>query len=146
MAGLEFEIPDNFLSGLLGTSFEDIAEEALDETAPILKEEMQRSLRTVMSSHGDSDLLNSLSASKPKLAKTDAYIITVNPKGKSNTQYYAGERHNRVYPVTNALKAIWLEYGNEHQAARPWLTAACNNANDKIMKQIQSIWEKKTGS
>ena len=48
MAGLEFEIPDNFLSGLLGTSFEDIAEEALDETAPILKEEMQRSLRIAM--------------------------------------------------------------------------------------------------
>ena len=45
-----------------------------------------------------------------------------------------------------ALKAIWLEYGRVGQSPSPWLAPAVQNCKDKIMSEMQKIWEKETGT
>ena len=147
MAGFEIDFPDDFLSGLLDTDFDEIAEAALKETAPILEESMKQSCRTVITHEGDSELVDSIKSSKPKRAKTDAWIVNVSPKGYSKTKVYHHTRTGRIYPVSNALKAIWKEYGIPgRQPSRPFITSACNKVRDSIMTRLQEVYNRKVGA
>lgn len=145
MAGLEFDIPMDYMAGLLNSSFDDIAKEALKEAEPMLKQSIQNSIRAAEKGTGTGELVNSIKGTKPKKTKTDAYIVNVGPSGQSKTFYTVGTgKKTRKYPVSNALKAIWLNYGNAHQAPRPWLTPAINNVSSAIMQRMQKIWEERT--
>lgn len=145
MAGLEFDIPMDYMAGLLSSSFDDIAKEALEEAEPMLKQSIQNSIRAAEKGTGTGELVNSIKGTKPKKTKTDAYIVNVGPSGQSKTFYTVGTgKKTRKYPVSNALKAIWLNYGNAHQAPRPWLTPAINNVSSAIMQRMQKIWEERT--
>ena len=147
MAGLEFDIPMDYMKDLLSNSFDDIAKEALEEAEPILKASIQNSIKAAERGKSTGELVNSIKGTKPKKTKTDAYIVNVGPSGQSKTFYTVGTgKKTRKYPVSNALKAIWLNYGNrdEKQAPRPWLTPAINNASSIIMQKMQKIWEERT--
>lgn len=145
MAGLEFDIPMDYMAGLLNSSFDDIAKEALEEAEPMLKQSIQNSIRAAEKGTGTGELVNSIKGTKPKKTRTDAYIVNVGPSGQSKTFYTVGTgKKTRKYPVSNALKAIWLNYGNAHQAPRPWLTPAINNVSSAIMQRMQKIWEERT--
>lgn len=145
MAGLEFDIPMDYMAGLLSSSFDDIAKEALEEAEPMLKQSIQNSIRAAEKGTGTGELVNSIKGTKPKKTRTDAYIVNVGPSGQSKTFYTVGTgKKTRKYPVSNALKAIWLNYGNAHQAPRPWLTPAINNVSSAIMQRMQKIWEERT--
>lgn len=147
MAGFEIDFPEDFLSGLLDTDFEEIAEEALNDAAPILEESMKQSCRTVITHEGDSELVNSIKSSKPKRTKTDAWIVNVSPKGYSKTKVYHHTRTGRKYPVSNALKAIWKEYGIPgRQPPRPFITSACNKVRDSVMTKLQEVYNRKVGA
>lgn len=141
--GFDVNIPDDFLEGLLKTDFEEIAKEAAEECAPILKESMQKQLSQVIQHEGGSDLVNSIKISKPKRTKTDGYIVNVGPSGSSDTYYYAHGKKKRKYRVSNVLKAIWLEYGRRGQAARPWLATSTKNVQAQILKKMQDIYNSK---
>ena len=147
MAGFEINFPDDFLSGLLDTDFDEIAEAALKETAPLLEESMKQSCRTVITHDGDSELVDSIKSSKPKRTKTDAWIVNVSPKGYSKTKVYHHTSTGRIYPVSNALKAIWKEYGIPgRQPPRPFITSACNKVRDSIMTRLQEVYNRKVGA
>lgn len=145
MASLNLDIPEDFLKEVLSASFDDIAIDALKEAEPILKESIQNSIRAAETGESTGELVNSIKGTKPKKTNTDAYIVNVGPSGKSSTFYTqkSGKR-TRKYPVSNALKAIWLNYGRAGQAPRPWLTPAINNCTNQIMQKMQKIWEERT--
>lgn len=145
MADLGFEIPEDFLSDLLNNDFDDMAPEMLKKVAPVLKEATQKAIKSAESGRGTGELVNSVKISPPKKTNTDAYIVNVGPSGNSKTHYYDSATHSRKYPVSNALKAVWLNYGNAHQSPRPWLTPAVNESESKILTELQKLWEEKVG-
>ena len=146
MAEFEIDFPDDFLSELLDTDFDEIAEEALQEAAPLLERSMQTSCRRVIEHEGDSELVKSITAAAPKKTNTDAWIVNVGPKGYSKTKKYHHQVSDREYPVSNALKAIWKEYGIAgQQAAKPFITPAVNSVRDAVMNKMQEVYSRKVG-
>lgn len=151
MAIFDVDFPDDFLSELLETDFDEIAEEALKEAVPVLEKTMKAEVKKTIQHDGDSELVNSFKASKPKKTKTDAWIANVNPKGYSSTKVYTvnskGLKKSRKYPVSNALKAIWKEYGIPgRQAAKPFITASVNASKMEIMRRMQEVYNRKVGA
>lgn len=147
MAVFEMEFPEDFLSGLLESDFDEIAEEALKESAPILETSIKQSCKRVIEHPGESELVNSIKSSKPKKTKTDAWIVNVSPKGYSKTKTYLSQNKKRKYPVSNALKAIWKEYGVAgRQPAKPFITSACNSAKGVILRKMQEVYNRKVGA
>lgn len=147
MALFEVDFPDDFLSELLETDFDDIAKEALEEAAPILETSLKQSCKRVINHRGESELVESINAGKPKKTRTEAWIVNVSPKGYSTTKVYLSKNKKRRYPVSNALKAIWKEYGVAgRQPARPFITSACNSARDTVMKKMQEVYNRKVGA
>lgn len=148
MALFDIEFPEDFLSGLLDTEFGEIAEEALNEAAPMLEASMKKECSSVIEHDGDSEMVNSIKAGKPKRTKTDAYIVNVSPKGYSNmkkyTAKYKGKKTSRKYAVSNALKCIWKEYGIPgRQPPRPFLDRSCNNVRESVMSKMQEVYNRK---
>lgn len=133
MASFDFDFPDDFMSNLLESDFEDISEEALKKAAPILQDSIKSSLNSVIQD-GTGQLVNSVKIKGPKKTRTDGYIINVGPSGTGKTK--AG----------NVMKAVWLEYGNAHQPARPWLSNATKNAESNVMNTLQEIYNQKVGA
>ena len=145
MADLGFDIPEDYLKDLTDNNFDELAPQMIDDVLPILRTSMTRHLSSVIR-EGTGELVNNVAVTKAKKAKTDAYIGNVYIKGQSNNHYLAGATKNRQYPVSNALKAVWLNYGNAHQAARPWLTPAVNSCQSEIQDKLQRKWEEITGA
>ena len=144
MAVMDINFPEDFLSELLDTDFDEIAEEALKEAAPLLEQSLKASCEKVIDHAGESEMVESITCSKPKRTKTDAWIINVGPKGNSRTKVYNSRNRKRKYPVSNALKMIWKEYGVAgRQPARPFITNACNNAREAVMRKMQEVYERK---
>lgn len=152
MAQFQMEFSDDFLDGLLSTDFDEIAEEALTETIPILERSMKSEVKKTIQHDDDSELVNSLKASKPKKTKTDAWIATVTPRGYSSTKIYTakngmGQKTKRKYKVSNALKAIWKEYGIPgKQPPRPFIAAAANAVEKEISSKMQEVYNRKVGA
>ncbi|MCI8823321.1 MAG: hypothetical protein HFI15_12610 [Lachnospiraceae bacterium] len=147
MAIFDVDFPEDFLSDLLDTEFDEIAEEALKEAAPLLESSMKQSCRRVIEHSGESELVESIKSNKPKRTKTDAWIVNVGPRGYSKKKTYrSGKGKARKYRVSNALKLIWKEYGVAgRQPARPFLTSACNAVRGAVMEKMQKVYERKTG-
>lgn len=148
MASFNIEFPEDFMSELLDTDFAEIAKEALAESVPILVTEMKKSCKTAIMHEGDSELAESITAQKPKPTKTDAWIVNACPIGNSEHYYYRkGSRKKRKHVVSNALKAIWKEYGIAGiQAPQPFLAKAKNAAEGAVIQKIQEVYNRKVGS
>ena len=145
MAEFELNFPENFMGSMLSCNTEDMVKEMIDEASPILVESMKKEMKSVIQHDGDSDMVNSVIASKAKKAKNGAYISFIGPKGSSKNSYYADSKKKRSYPVSNVLKAIWLNYGRKGQSARPFLTKATNSATNRVIEKMQDIYNRKTG-
>ena len=136
------------LEGMWSISFDDIAQEALEDSIPILEETMRSSAAASVKHSGESDMVNSIKGSKPKkVTSTDCWITNVGPRGYGTTKYKAKDNHgrktNRTYKVSNALKAIWKEYGIPgHQEAQPFMDKAANMARPRIEKIIEDRFNK----
>ena len=132
------------LDGMFNISFDDIAEGALTESAPILEGTMRSAAAAVVKHDGDSAMVNSIKASKPKkVTATDCWIVNVGPRGYSSTKTYHGKRKSgkskKAYKVSNALKAIWKEYGipGRDIAAQPFMQKATNAAQSRVERIIE---------
>ena len=74
------------------------------------------------------------------------------PSGYSKTKEYiqkdgTGKRTTRKYPVSNAVKAIWKEYGIPgKEPARPFLTKAKNDVENDVMNRMQEVYNRKVGT
>lgn len=138
------------LDGLWELSFDDIAEEALNESVPLLEETMKSAASASVMHPGESDMVNSIKGTKPKKsAATDCWIVNVGPRGYGTTKYTAkdsrGKKTTRKYKVSNALKAIWKEYGIPARgiSARPFMDKAANAARPRVEKIIEDSFNKK---
>jgi hypothetical protein len=145
VADLGFDIPEDYLKELTDNNFDDIAPQMLETVLPILETSIRRHLTSVIEK-GTGDLVKGISVTKPKKTQTDAWITNVYIKGESNHHYLGSTTHNRKYPVSNALKAIWLNYGRANQTARPWLDPAVNSCQSEILEKLQKKWEELTGA
>lgn len=123
------------------------AEEALNESAKILENAMKKTAKASIQHTGESDMVNSIKASKAKKSKNGAYIVNVGPRGYSDHSYYAkdgkGQRTKRKYKVSNALKAIWKEYGVKGRPAQPFIQKATNDAENQVLEILQKKFEEK---
>lgn len=149
MAVFDVDFPDDFLSGLLGTDSGEMCMELLNEAAPILEKEM----KDVLKADGhelSGDLIKSIKATKPKRASNGAYIVNVRPTGYSAVNSYAVKRNGkktREYPVSNALKMIWIEYGvNGRQPARPFMTRTVNKVRAAALERMQEAYNRMAGA
>lgn len=149
MAQMQIYSSEDAFDSLWNVNFADYAIEALNEAAPVLESRMKANARAGVMHEGDSEMVNSIKASKAKKAKTNAYIINVGPRGYSKTKVYTakdgkGKRTTRSYPVSNALKAIWKEYGIPgRQPARPFISAAAVQCERQIIDILQKKFEDK---
>lgn len=142
--GFAMDVSDDYLDQLFSHEFDSLAKDMLNEVKPILKESTQNAMRAVVQHSGDSDMINSVKASNPKKTSTDAYIVNVGPSGYSENTFNRGSKQ---YKVTNAAKAIWLQYGVAgRQPARDWLTHSVNSCEEEVMTKMQQSWERMTGS
>ncbi len=134
------------LDELFGIDFDEVAEEALKEAAPILERSMKAAVQASIGHSGDSELVRSIKANKPRKSKNGAWIVNVAPKGYSKVKVYHAKKSGRTYPVSNALKAIWKEYGIAgKQPAHPFLAKAVNDAENEVLETIQRKFDQKAG-
>lgn len=144
--GFEIYHEKSDLDDLFNSDFDELAAESLQDAAPILEKSMKAAVRASVEHEGDSELVQSIKAGKPKKCRNGAWILNVTPKGYSKVKVYHAKRGKRTYPVSNALKAIWKEYGIAgRQPARPFLAKATNDAQDAVLKVLQSNFDKKVG-
>ncbi len=152
MAEFQVDFDDSFLKDLLETDFDEICEEALTSAAPIFEEKMKSEVQKTILHEGESELVESFRASKPVKTKNGAWLLRISPKGYSSTKVYTaadsrGRKTHRKYRVSNALKAIWKEYGIPgRQPPRPFIESAANNAKTAVMEKIQQVYNRRTGA
>ncbi|EOS49327.1 hypothetical protein C809_01923 [Lachnospiraceae bacterium MD335] len=145
----KFEIFDGRtdLDELFDIDFGEMAEEALLEATPILEKSMKKAIQASIQHEGDSELVKSIKPNKPKRAKNGAYIVNVTPRGYSKIKRYNAKKGKRKYPVSNALKAIWKEYGIAgRQPPSPFLAKATNDAKNDVLNAIRKKFDEKAGS
>lgn len=145
---MAFEVYDERtdVDALFDMDFGEMAEEALREAAPVLEASMKKAVQASIQHEGDSELVKSIKANKPKRAKNGAYIVNVTPKGYSKIKVYHAKRGKRTYPVSNALKAIWKEYGIAgRQPPSPFLAKATNDAEKDVLRILQNKFDEKAG-
>lgn len=134
------------LDNLFNVDFDGVAGEALAEAVPVLEKSMKSAIQASIGHSGDSELVRSIKANKPKKSRNGAWIVNVTPKGYSKVKVYHAKKGKRTYPVSNALKAIWKEYGIAgRQPAHPFLAKATNDAQDAVLDIIQRKFDEKTG-
>lgn len=151
MPKLEIDFPDDFLGDLLDSEFQDIAERALKESAPLLKSEVQNACQSVIKDKSRNDLVSSIAEWKSgvKKAKTGAYMLGVSFTGKpSEKSTWTSTRSNgktRKRNTTNNDIAWWLEHGNAHQPAKPFIDRASRNASERVVQECQKIFNEMVG-
>lgn len=135
---------------LWNMDFAGYAEDVLNESADLMLKEMKKNCQTSIQHTGESELINSLKKAKPKKARNGAYIINVGPSGYSKTKVYRaknskGMHTSRKYPVSNALKAIWMEYGIPARKihARPFIGPTVNQTQENIYRLLQKRFEER---
>lgn len=141
---------DDFES-LFNLNFYEIAEEGVKEAAPVLEAAMKKSARTSIQHEGDSEMIDSIKASRVKRTRDGAVIVNVGPRGYSKVKKFhrkSGKSVNalRTYPVSNALKAIWKEYGYKGRPAQPFIVPARNAAENEVHKILQDTFDRKVDS
>lgn len=146
MAGFDVYHDQTDLDRLFNIDFDEVAEAALREAAPVLEKSMKKAVRAAVGHPGDSELVKSIRADRPKKARNGAWIVNVRPRGYSRVKVYHAKKGRRTYPVSNALKAIWKEYGIAgRQPATPFLAKAANDARNEVLDIIQRKFDEKAG-
>lgn len=139
------------LEGMWTIEFDDIAEEALTQSVPILEATMRSAAAASVKHSGESDMVNSIKGSKPKkVTATDCWIVNVGPRGTKRETWYhptrgGGKHGSSRFKVSNALKAIWIEYGIPARgiSAHPFMDKAANAARPRVEKIIEDSFNKR---
>lgn len=145
MASLDITFPDDFLSGLLNADTSELCSELLNESGDILCDSMVNSLKSSIHGPSTGELVGSIKAKKPTKTSNGAYLLWVGPTGYSTTKYFyqknKGKKAARKYPLTNAAKAIWLEYGNSKQTPAPFLDRTVTSCQTQVIEKMQSAYD-----
>ena len=146
MSSFDFDFPDEVVKMIEEISKDDsLAIECLESVRDITRE----SVATELHKHDDTgEMANSVQCKEPtQNADGDGYHIFAHPTGYSKKNYKRKTKRKgtKVEKVSNGLKAVWLEYGNSHQAPKPWLAKAKNNCEDKVIETMQETMNKRVG-
>lgn len=146
MSDWEMSFPEDLLGELLGTSGEEMCIAALEDAAPIMVESMKKAAKASVLHEGESEMVNSIRATKPKMTKDgDACIVNVGPTGESTKTYRTGKNKEKQ-KVSNALKAVWKEYGIAgKQAPRPFIANATKNAEERTLERMRELYRQRVG-
>lgn len=141
---------DASFDALWDMDFGGYCEDALRESATIVESKMKANAKATILHEGESEMINSIKASTPKKARNGAYIVNVGPRGYSKAKVYfakdsKGVRTNRSYPVSNALKAVWKEYGIPSRGipAQPFISPTVTQTENQIYEILQRKFEEK---
>lgn len=146
MAGFTIYNDEMEWDELFGIDFDEVAEAALNAAAPVLERSMKAAIQGAIEHNGDSELVRSIKANRAKKSKNGAWIVNVAPKGYSKVKVYRAKKSQRTHPVSNALKAIWKEYGIAgKQPAHPFLAKAINDAEGEALDIMQRKFDQKVG-
>lgn len=131
MAQFEIEGIDDLMKDLSSLEFERIAPIMLEESIPIL----EQSVKKKAASHKVSgEMLNSIKKTGAMRSR-EGYYICVRPTGKDKKG------------VRNMEKMAYLEYGvGGRQAATPVLTPAVHAAEEPVLKKMQEVFDRETGT
>lgn len=146
MASMSVYEADAF-DDLWNMDFGGYCTDALNEAAPIIESKMKANAKASVNHDGDSEMANSIKASKAKKSKNGAYIVNIGPRGYSKTKVYTakngkGVKTSRQYAVSNALKAIWKEYGIPNkQPAHPFISTTVSQTESQVLDLLQRKFE-----
>lgn len=127
----------------------DVDEIGVDMVAaagPILVEKTRKAVKDVVKHEGDSELVNSVTMSKPKKGRYGDYIVSAFFRGQSKTKTYSHTKtHRGKYAVSNGLKAVWKEYGIPSRGipAQPFIERAVKSAETEAMDAMQKVFDEK---
>lgn len=143
---------DDELNKFFEFDLDRYAEDILNESAKIVEEKMKANARARIIHEGESEMINSIKASKPKKSR-GAYILNVGPRGYSKVKVYRakngrGVRTGRTYSVSNALKAIWKEYGipgveDDRKNPHPFISTTVSQTERQVQELMQKRFEEK---
>ncbi|MBP5309633.1 MAG: hypothetical protein J6Z05_03305 [Lachnospiraceae bacterium] len=130
-------------------TFEQMAKKALNEVRPEVESATKTALRESVHHSGESEMVNSVKSFDPTMTRDgEGARLACMPTGKSSSgNRYNTKSHGRTTSkaVNNNDKAFWLEYGNVHQAARPWRDRAYGNI-EKLADKIENTVAKELGA
>ena len=124
----------------------ELCPQIIEEAEPVLVEGMQNQIRTVIR-HPDrstGELIDSITASKPKKAKDGSWSGFVGPQGYSSRYYYKGRKKGRKYKLPNASKLVFMEYGTSRQKATQVLDSVVKNTEEEALARMQAAFERLT--
>jgi len=129
--------------------FDEVSKDMLEAAAPVLVDKTKNAVKKVIKHDGESELVNCVKAGKPKKNKYGDYEVSAEFKGESKTKTYRHSKTKRgkKHAVSNALKAIWKEYGIPSRGipAQPFMEEAVRTAEDEAAEIMQNVLDKKVG-
>ena len=148
MATMTIDMPDDLFGDLLKSDFEDIAQEAIKATIPEAEQAVKDSVRSVIKDKSRTELIESFKATDVMQSKDDGMVAFVRAQGKPKRggRRKRGDRTHGTRDVSNNDIAFWLEYGNSHQGAKPFIGKAADKVRAKFADTCQDILNKKTGA
>lgn len=131
MARFEIEGIDDLMKELSMLDAEKLAPVMLEESVPILEKEVA----SRASSHKKTGAMAGSIKPTGAMRNQMGYYICVRPTGKDEKG------------VRNMEKMAALEYGvSGRQAATPVLTPAVHAAEEPVLKKMQEVFDRETGS
>ena len=140
--GMSFDFPDDLIDTLIKLQDDELEKECLSAAV----DDIERSMKTEFHKHDRTgEMSRSVTTTIPTKNKYGEYYIYTYPKGNSKNTYSkeTKKKGTRKYPVGNALKAVWLEYGNSHQPARPWQDTTRKNCEQQVFDKMQEVINRK---
>ncbi|WP_051571642.1 HK97-gp10 family putative phage morphogenesis protein [Ruminiclostridium cellobioparum] len=137
MAKMTITPPTDLMDKLtkLGFSGKEIGKKMLKKGAAILRDEVDSNLkknlyrnRAYRKDFPTGALERSITISKPKENKNGDLSISVYFKGKDDKG------------VTNAQKAMAMEYGTSKQDAEPFIRPAVSSKEEKVIEAMQAVF------
>lgn len=149
---------DQWIEGMLDSEFSDMVGKMLEASTVILEAEVKRGIKDILKDKGRNELINSVSPwKKPVKTATGAYMHGVcfkgSPKKKSRWVQHTYEHRTSkgqgytTYERNTSYNDIawWLEYGNAHMSAKPFMAHASNRAYFKVIENCQKIFDQTVG-
>ena len=125
---------------------DEVGMEMAEAAGPVLAESTKKAVRRVVAHEGTSELVDSVKLFGPGKTRKGDYFILAYFDGYSKTKTVSHSRtHRGKYKVSNALKAIWKEYGIPSRGipAQPFLERAAKAAEAEALDKMQEVFDRK---
>lgn len=141
MAKFDFEMDSSILDKISDNDFlASVAEEAIESVIPQAEQIVKNSIRRVVKDKSRTELINSFKPSKIKgdVQTGDVTVfIRATGKPKRSTKYRRSDRKSTRKTTNNDI-AYWLENGNSHQGAKPFIEGAAKEIQPIVEEAIES--------